>query len=561
MPNIQGYDAPALDIRPSEIGVEATAAAARRSGAFFNQAAQDFDTLGQRVGSTIRDVGDVAVKYISHKEISQGAAEFAKLHSNLTDQWNNAVKNADPNDASVAGKFNEEVLNPALEKFKGAFTTETGQNWAESHVDALRGHMFEKSAADMSTLAGDAVAVNVRKMTNAWTNTARNDPSSVPFLLDTAASSVKGVVDSSPNLKGTNAAKVTSTILQTTKEQIVKAGALGAIEQSADPEKAAALFADRYPDYVNAHEIDQFAKAARSFKRINDSEERSARVQRDYEAKNDFNTKINDLEAKTMPQNVGDRPQLPADYWDTMRKLATHPGAALEPGRLRTMVTNGEIITERLNKPEPMGRVSHETTMNLLDRIRSDDPAWKLGDTSEIYGAYQRGQLNNADFNFLTREFQNLRSPEGVAIERDRSTFFKQYAASIDSNIDEAGTRSALGSQKMYAAEIDARRQESILRAKGLDPHLVYDPRSEYFFGRPENLAKYHVSMQDALQFRRVPVVPPGTPGPGEVSPVARDGVPAPLRGIAALKYSPSLQQYRDEMTGEIYDRSGKKIK
>lgn len=502
MPNIRSYDTPALDIRSTDRGVEATAAAARRGGAFFNQAAEDMTGLGNRIAGTVRDVGQVAVDYAQHREISTGATEFATMHARLTDAWANTVKNADPNDTGVMQRFNEKVLQPTLEKYQSSFITEGGQRWAQQHTDALRNHMFERGAADMSSLAGDAVATNVRKMSNAWSNTARNDPSAVPFLLKNAESSIDGVVGSSPGLTGAAASKVRNEVLQKAQEEIVKAGALGAIEKSSDPEKAAADFAARWPQYVNAQEIDQFAKAARSFKRLNEAEDRHARQQRDYEAKNDFNKKVNELETATMPKNAGDPPQLPPDYWQKLRDLATHPGAALEPGRLRSMVQQGEAITERLNKPEPPSQGSHAETMKLLGQIRATDEK-RLTSNAAIYDAYQAGKLTNADFTFLAKEYEALRTPEGAALGHDRGEFFKRYAGTIDAGLDEMGVHSALGQQQMYAAEMDARRQEGEMRRKGLDPHLIYDPRSEYFFGKPANIMKYHVSMQDVLRERK----------------------------------------------------------
>jgi hypothetical protein len=555
----EGFEAPAgLTIQPTEVGVEAAAAAARRGGAFFNQAGQDFDTLGQRAGSAIRDAGDAYVKYAAHQEISHGAATFAQLHSDLTNQWNDTAKNADPNDPSIAGKFNDETLNPALEKFRSAFSTEAGQNWAESHIDALRSHMFEKTAADMSTLAGDAVTVNVRKMTNAWTNTARNDPSAVPYLLSTAESSINGVVQTSPNLKGVNAAKVTQQILQATKEQIVKAGALGAIESSADPEKAAATFAQRYPDYVNSQEIDQFAKAAKYYKRIGDSETRAARVQADYENKNDFNTKINNLEASTMPQKPGDPPQLPPDYWDKLRDLSMHPGAALEPGRLRSMVQQGEIITDRLNKPEPIARVSHDTTMDLLGQIRSG----KMPDNTAIYDAYQKGNLTRADFAFLNTEFGNLRTPDGQRLGTLKQSFLHGIEPSIDKSV--MGVPDPDGKERFYQLQFELERRMAEFRKQGKDPYSLLDPSSPDYMGKPETLKQFQNPMT-----RQISDAVRGAGGVNPTSqndwqkrePGTKSGIPPVLRGIAALAWDKDVQRYRDQTTGKIYDRNGVEVK
>ena len=142
MPNIREFQAPqGLGLNPTEIGVDATAGAARRVGAFYNQfgnataelgneKAQMWRTLGNDAGTSIKDAGDVAVKYEDHQQISHGSAEFATTFNNLTQQYNAALKNADPNDPSFVGKFNEEVVQPAMDEFKSGFSTENSQAWA-----------------------------------------------------------------------------------------------------------------------------------------------------------------------------------------------------------------------------------------------------------------------------------------------------------------------------------------------------------------------------------------------------------------------------------------------
>ena len=93
-------------------------------GAFATQTADALSQTGQRIAGAVKDAGDVAVKFEDHREISAGAAAFSKLQADLTDQWNQTAKNSDPNDPSVAAKFRETVLEPALEKFQGGFNTE-----------------------------------------------------------------------------------------------------------------------------------------------------------------------------------------------------------------------------------------------------------------------------------------------------------------------------------------------------------------------------------------------------------------------------------------------------
>jgi hypothetical protein len=579
MPKLTPYTSPVDRIQPNDRGVEAQVMAGRRIGAFYNQAASEIEgaarakataegDVARGVASAASDAESLAKQvddYLGHREISKGAAASSQLFADLNDQWAKTAKGADPNDPSVAAKFNEQVLNPALDKFSEAYgNTPLGQRWVESHVATMRQHFFQKTAADMTTLAGEAVAVNVRQLGNASSNTAMQSPDfhTVDYLLSDVPNKVAAIVDTAPNLKGADAARARLKLTEQMQEQIIKAGAIGAISKSADPEATAEAFAKRYPQFVNAQEAQQFATSARYYKRLGESEARAARTEADHAARRDFNDKINQLEIDTAPKTPGDPPNLPADYWQRLRALSQHPGASLEPGRLKIMVQNGETITDRLNKPEPIARVSHATTMELLKRIRSTDDA-RLMDNRPIYEAYGDGKLSRADFTFLNNEFNNLRTPEGQALNGERAEFFKKYAASIDGAMDFGG-HSALGAQRMYAFEMDARRVETDLRKKGLDPHLAYDPRSEYFVGRPELLAKYRVSMTDAMNYQKQVTGKTVPAAQGEEKtlgvevinqrPGAKTFVPP-----TNWQWSPSRQQYRDPQ-GRLYDVTGEPL-
>ena len=195
MPNIQQFDAGDLAIRPDELGVETTARAAMRLGALGDQVAQSYDQTGQIIGRAVDTAGAVAVQHEDHAQISRGAKGFSDLLNNVNDQWNAIAKTADPNDPSVAAKFREEQLEPALENFQAGFTTENSQRWAEDQVDRLRDHMVEKTSADMSTLAGIAAVQNTTDTINKLGNATFNDPSSLDFSRDTLKQSVSAIAD------------------------------------------------------------------------------------------------------------------------------------------------------------------------------------------------------------------------------------------------------------------------------------------------------------------------------------------------------------------------------
>ncbi len=522
MPNIRTYESPVTAFRPSETGVEATAQAGRLAGRFFNQAAASEDQVasstrslgaatqrlgsetgqlgsetaaagafeGRMYGSAIQAAGDQAVAYVTHREISQGAAAFATLNDNLTQSWNDTAKSADPNDPTVAQKFREQTLEPALEKYRESFLTDGGQKFAESHIDALRNHMFEKTASDMSSLASDAVAVNVRTTANRLSNTAMSDPSSVPHLLDSSDSLVGGMVDSSPNLKGTTAAKARTALTEKMKENVVKSGAVGAIMKAADPEAEAQKWGEQYPQYINGADLKALSANARSQIHARHADATYQRVLQNQEQ-----------QQRSDATETGYLQKLYSDNPDQQKQVSA-TAIVNDPNLTRTSKERMVNLVNREFKPETSARVSAATSVSLMRAMR-DPNADPQEINKMIFDARTKdpgtpGSLTKDDFNDLQKQFVDLKTPQGAALAQDRNEFFKRYAGSIDATLAQQGIHSALGEQKMYLAEKDARRQEDQLQRAGQDPHSLYDPASPNFFGNPKNLMKYQVSMKDA---------------------------------------------------------------
>lgn len=553
MANIKTFDTPALGLRPSSTGVDAVAGAARRVGAFYNQLAAGKDevarateSVGAMEGSAARDVGrslssgiEAVNDYMSHQEISHGAATFAEMQDNLTQQWNDWAKKADPNDPSVAAKFRETVLQPALEKYSDGFNTTKGQAWAESHSNALGLAMSQKMGADMSSLAGAAVHQNIQNATTHMSNTAVNDPSQVPFLLESVDHSISGIVSSSPTLSAKDAASVSGEVSQAAKASIVKSGAVGAIMKSADPEKTAEEWVNKYPDYINGNEAKALANNARQ----------QIRAQ-NY----DFETNRRRQKEVAQDKSTEAANQYVIDIRSKDPRLANDPTAKTilnDPTLTKQDKNNLLNLIDRQLKPETDSRLSQQTFVGLLRDLRAPnadtDAVMQKAWDARLMDPGKPGSMTEHDFNQFRQEVVARKTPEGAALERDRNLFFKQYAGAI------AGPQysPAVGDPKLYNAEADARRMEGMLKSKGLDPHLAYDPSSEYFLGRPERLGKWQQSMQADLTLR--------AEGPNAATP-SRPEVPFKLRGVADLSYNRSKSLWRDNMTGEVFDAGGEKV-
>lgn len=281
--------------------------------------------VGRRVGSAITDAGDAAVKYLDNEQISKGAKDFSSLMLSSTQAWNATVKNADPNDPTVAAKFMA-GMQPQLDQFKSGFYTEEGQKWAESHADALRQHLQEKTVGDMASLAGEAAVVNHQQTINQLSATVHGDSSSLDFALAALKSSTEGIIASNPNLTGAKANEVRTELLQKGSESIVKAAAIGYIDKTAKmPDWATD---PKYAPYINGAELQMFEKSAQAQAKVNALTEKQTEL---------VNRQINERKAesqanKLMADNVkidpgSNRLMIGPDFFKGFLNIAKMPDA------------------------------------------------------------------------------------------------------------------------------------------------------------------------------------------------------------------------------------------
>jgi hypothetical protein len=172
-------------------------------------------------------------------------------------------------------------------------------------------------------------------------------------------------------------------------------------------------------------------------------------------------------------------------------------GAAFDPGRFKSMVENGERITERLSKPEPLGPISHDTTMGFLKRIYATDDT-KITSPDEFVKSYAAGDLNTADFNFLNKQWADLKTPEGEALGKVKAEFFKAVEPMIDKSLDPLDNT---GKLRMYTFQMDAEKKIAAYRKAGKNPYDLLDPSNPAYLGNPAiiGLPQYQGSLQGNL--------------------------------------------------------------
>ena len=602
MPAIKQYTAPDDQLRPTETGIDAVARAASRAGGFFDAAAAATERVGrqnaaaveqvgqqharavQQIGeknaqmvgevgrqeadiasSSIKTVGKVALDYMDHQQVSHGAAAFAAFTEQATKQWDQTLKGytdadgtvhppADPNDPTVGQRFMAS-LEPQLAQFKDSFTTENSRKWAESHIEQLRAHFGTKVTADTATLAADAVSVNYKTTVNSLSNTAMMSPDAVPSLINQVRQGVDAIISSSPALTGDKAGEVRGSVTQAAVEQIVKAGAIGAIQKAADPEAEAEKWGKKYPEYINGPMLKQLGTEAKRQARADRTAEKW-----DKQLENEERKRVSDqTEVGYLQRLYSDDPKVQAQV--NPKAIVNDPSLTRESKERMVNIVNREF------KPETDAKISAATSVQIMRKI--GDPNSDPREISQmIFEARtkdpgEQGSLNKSDFADLQKQLIDRKTPEGAALTQDRNEFFKKFAPTIDPSMGDAsslqfGHHTALGLQKMYLAEKDARRAEDALRKAGKDPHSLYDPSSPDFFGRPGNIMKYRASMQDATNYQAS--LGKNLTGPGTtVTGVSVEDAPL-FKPPADWQFSPSRQQYRDP-AGKVYDISGKPVK
>lgn len=548
MPNIREISSPSdLGLTPTDRGINAAASAASRIGGLYEQAAAAKNEvasinsdLGNRVGSTIQDAGDVAVKSIEHQEISHGAASFATAMSGLDNFWNKTINAANANDPSVAGKFREDVLEPQLDQLRDAFVTEGGQRYAEAQIDRIRDHFVTKTSADMSTEAGIAVRQNINTLTNQLSNAAINDPSSLKTSLDLIEHSVGAMVDSSPNLQGVDSARIKSEILQTSQAAIVKSAAVGAI--AANPDAGLKQFSGpEYSKYISGAELKSLQQQAQVVQRAERVDQTYQRTQQKQAATDASDQREGEYIAKLH----SDDPQVAS----TVSAKAIANDFTLTREARERMIG----IVERETKPDTSAAVSAQSSVQIMKMMR-DPNAEPQTIRNAILEARVKdpgapGSITKADMTDLQKQLDDLKTPQGAALASDRNEFLKQYGPTVDPEM-KLGNPTPLGAQGLYRLEKDARRQERELQGKSIDPHSLYDPNSQYFLGKPDRIDSYRPSLADKTAFEarlkadktRPAAVQPGQSvnltGNGSVTGMQTLAIPAGMAPGDAMKWA-----------------------
>ncbi len=470
MPNITEYNAPIDQVRPDE----QAAGVAREAGAMQNKFGREAgESLGGAIARVGGQIGTMLDDHVASTMISQGAASYASMFSDLTQQWNNTAAHADPNDSSIMAGFTEHVLQPTLDKFTSAFdgAPEKAKNWAQERANSLQQHFTQKMIADSGTRAGIAVQKNVDDMTRDFSNTVANDPTALDHISDAVKGSVDALVSSNPFLTPDEQARVKDELVPKMMKKIGQSAFYGVAKTDPDEAKAALArgdfnqymdaeeqikaghFADevkrgKVTDQLRQHELDQIQKK--------DAEEKAA------------NGYISGILTGKPP---------------TAAQIAADPN--LSPAQRENLVNFQFEHTRQLrekteNTPHP--QVFRSLLNGLFDKAQKDPNNLNV---QPIRDAFNRGELNPREEAELETRFNALDKP----MEKNYQGQLKTVERSLGQNMLIKGMGDAdpsLVPSILNNIDRDAYAKLNKVRNEGGDVNPLLDPKSkDYLFSKP----------------------------------------------------------------------------
>jgi hypothetical protein len=184
----------------------------------------------------------------------------------------------------------------------------------------------------------------------------------------------------------------------------------------------------------------------------------------------------------------------------TENDIKTAPGISPE-SKMRML-----SWVKRDGMPEPLGRVSQMTTMDLFRRMNlpEGDPQ-KITSLTPIRDAYApmgggQGTLKREDEEWLEKRFNESRTPEGTQLNQIRAQFSKAVEPTIDKSNPLLGKIDQSGKLQNYAFERFVDQKVDEYRKAGKNPFDLFDPNKPDYLGSEKTLQGFAVPLTKSIQ-------------------------------------------------------------
>ena len=160
------------------------------SGAMADAAGQN--ALGG-IGKGMQKLGSALQEHAAQTETSTLAAQSATLHAELTNEWLNIKRTADPNDHEMAEKFMDSAQQ-RIDQLGDNLTSPIARQQFERTSANMKADFATRTLADQAQIAGEAAVQNSQIQTNAYASSVLADPDSFGSVIAHDQESLSGMV-------------------------------------------------------------------------------------------------------------------------------------------------------------------------------------------------------------------------------------------------------------------------------------------------------------------------------------------------------------------------------
>lgn len=401
--------AAAGELRPSNLGVEALEQGARnisrltqeRAG-LARQVGQSFDRALRETGTGLSELGNQVEQFQGRNEVSAQIPAYAQLHTQVNQQYQDALARHAAGDPNALNNFNNQLENQVSD-FEGKATTKAGQQFAQRAGLSLVDHYTSRSTTDLSNIAGALSTAAVENAVNQYTDLSVKDPGSFNANLQALYHSFD-TLSQNHDLSPEAQVKLHSTLMQaagshmaeTTYLHILRGDPLNNIPSNP---VAAEQFRQAHADLFTPEQQTALASHAQTQIKFNQEQDRFNRSQQEKQDKEEGINAVSDI-TKDIFQPGG--PQIPPDAMTRLGNAAALPGNRLHP---ETVNTAFKMIMQ-VQRDQEAGKLIQDDPATVADLqhralLPLEDPNHLT--YNQLYQARFDGKVSNTTLGFLNQ--------------------------------------------------------------------------------------------------------------------------------------------------------------
>lgn len=421
------------------------------------------------VGRSIENFGEAVEQGADRVHRRNVQAETANIYSDFAD--NRAEQTAKLQSQVQDGtldvdKFQDEYDQSTQDTYDKISTPE-GRNYFERQNARLRGQLLKSATAGMAQISARNAGAKWKNYVGATSSSLMNDPSSFGDAVDQANEAADSMVET-----GGLPDKMRAQAVNEMGAEFAKAAVRG--WANLDPDHAKELLdKGNFDNYLNGEQKHQMYSEVQQYGRARQVEnQRAEKATKDAERANG-----DAWNQKAMPQ------------WVNNTLSAKSVVTAVTDGTLKPEQGERWIKMIDQRSKEAAGKSDPHLFMDLAGKISSG----QIQDMQDLMPHVGHG-LNTEGFNRLNT-FIDKAHPE---IKQGEKKLFQTIQAVRYKN-PMTGQWDSDGDQKSSQAMHDYIDAKKTIKDKGGTVGDLTDPNSKFFFGSPENMAKYQTSLQDQL--------------------------------------------------------------